>query len=49
MLLRLGIIMCLHPSKRPYHFIEDPNRVSNGIRITLAFMSRDQVSLTLNP
>jgi hypothetical protein len=48
MLLRLGI-MGLHPSKRPFHFVEHPYRVGDQIRITIALMSRDRMSLTLNP
>jgi hypothetical protein len=48
MLLRLGI-MSLHSSERPFHFTEHPYRIGDQIRIAIALMSRDQVSLTLNP
>jgi hypothetical protein len=48
MLLRLGI-MGLHPSERPFHFVEHPYRVGDQIRIAIALMSRNQMSLTLNP
>src|SRR5262249_27948873 len=40
MLLRLDIVS-LHASQRPVHLAECPNCVSNQIRITVAFMSRD--------
>src|SRR5690348_16154232 len=48
MLLRLGVLS-FHPSKRPLHFAEDPNGIGDQIRIAIAFMSRDQLTLTLNP
>jgi hypothetical protein len=38
----------LHPSERLFHFAEDPNRVGNQTRRTIAFEPRDQLSLTLN-
>src|SRR5580700_5551663 len=46
-LLRGGVVG-LHLSERLFHFAEDPNRVGNRIRRTIAFESRDQPSLTLN-
>jgi hypothetical protein len=48
MRLRLGV-MDPHPSKRPFHLGEHPNRVSDQIRIAIAFVSGDQTKLTLNP
>ena len=47
-LLLLGGVVGLHPSERLFHFAEDPNRVGNQIRRTIAFEPRDQLSLTLN-
>jgi len=46
-LLRGGVVR-LHPSERLFHFAEDPNRVGNQIRRTIAFEPRDQLSLTFN-
>ena len=47
-LLMRGGVVGLHPSERLFHFAEDPNRVGNQIRRTIAFEPRDQLSLTLN-
>ena len=46
-LLRGGVVG-LYPSERLFYFAEDPNRVGNQIRRTIAFEPRDQLSLTLN-
>jgi hypothetical protein len=48
MLLR-GRVVRLHLSEHSFHFAEDTNRVGNQIRLTIAFVSRDQRPLTLNP
>jgi hypothetical protein len=44
LLLRGGVVG-LHPGERLFHFAEDPNRVGNQIRRTIAFEPRDQLSL----
>jgi hypothetical protein len=43
-----GGVVGLHLSERLFHFAEDPNRVGNLIKRTIAFEPRDQLSLTLN-
>jgi hypothetical protein len=43
-----GGVVGLHLSERLFHFAEDPNRVGNLIKQTIAFEPRDQLSLTLN-
>ena len=40
-----GGVVGLHPGERLFHFAEDPNRVGNQIRRTIAFEPRDQLSL----
>ena len=39
-----GGVVGLHPGERLFHFAEDPNRVGNQIRRTIAFEPRDQLS-----
>ncbi len=48
MLLRPCIVN-FPPSKHPVHLAQRPNCVSDEIRTAIAFMSRNQLMLTLDP
>jgi hypothetical protein len=47
-LLGLGI-MSFHPCEGSLHLAQDPHRFGDQFRITIAFMSGDQMKLALNP